>query len=77
MRYPLQVLKSYPVSKYFVKYETEYFYLNKPVPLYEYEITFIRTYNSDNPNKIISESIDRLDVPIRNSFGFIIGYFFY
>jgi hypothetical protein len=77
MRYPLQVLKSYPLSKYFIKYETEYFYRNKLSSLYEYEITFRRTYNSDNPKKILTEFIDRLDVPIRDSFGFIIGYFFY
>jgi hypothetical protein len=63
----LQIVRNYPVSKYFMNKEISYYkdYYDSS----EMEIIFLRTYKM---KRIISEKILDLKHVIRNSFGKII-----
>jgi hypothetical protein len=73
-RYALQCLKNYPLSKYFIRYEKEYYNKYNQHGLDEMEITLKKWYKS--PNKVLGEKIVDIQYPFRNSQGYILGYFY-
>jgi hypothetical protein len=72
MKYPLQLVKTYPpLCKYLVKYEKEYYYYNRIPVVNEIEITYERVYKQ---TKLLSQKVMERYFVIRNSLDQIIGY---
>ena len=69
-KFSLQILKPYPLARYIIKYEREYY--NKFSP-YESTAVYKRVYKS---SEIVSERVVDYRYVLRNSVGKFLCYYF-